>query len=60
MTIFLAGMILSVLCIYAASTLALTRRIVGQFDRWLDRPPLSRMPATKPVPARELVEVTAG
>jgi hypothetical protein len=60
MKIFLAGMILSVLCIYAVSALALTRRIVGQFDRWLDRPPLSRMRATKPVPARELVEVTAG
>jgi ABC-type transport system involved in multi-copper enzyme maturation permease subunit len=43
--IFLAGMTLSVLCIYAASALALTRRIVGHFDRWLDRPPLSGVAA---------------
>jgi ABC-type transport system involved in multi-copper enzyme maturation permease subunit len=50
----------SVLGLYATTALALTRRITGQFDRWLDRPPLSRLPAMKPAPARDLEEVAAG
>ena len=50
MMISLPGMGLAVLCIYAGTALALTRRIIGQFDRWLDRPPLSPMPAMRAGP----------
>jgi hypothetical protein len=59
MVTFLGGLILSVVCIYAATALALSRRILGELDRWLDSPPPSRMPATGVAPARDLEEVTA-
>jgi ABC-type transport system involved in multi-copper enzyme maturation permease subunit len=49
----------AVLFLYAAVALALTRRIIGQFDRWLDRPPLSNTPSSVKVPARDLEEVAA-
>src|SRR5262249_51830258 len=50
----------SVLGLYAATALTITRRINGQCDRCLDRPPPSRPPAMNAAPARDLEEVTAG
>jgi ABC-type transport system involved in multi-copper enzyme maturation permease subunit len=57
--IFLGGMILAIVCIYAGAALALERRIIGELDRWLDLPPPPRMPATGVAPARDLEEVAA-
>jgi ABC-type transport system involved in multi-copper enzyme maturation permease subunit len=47
----------AVLVLYAAIALALKMRIMGQFDRWLDRPPLSGTPSAPKRPARDLEEV---
>lgn len=55
----LGGIGLAGLFIYAGTALALTWRILRQFDHWLDRPPLSSKPAIEPAPARHLEEVTA-
>ena len=46
----LGGVGLGVLLLYAGAATALTIRIVRQFDRWLDRPPLSVSPEPRPEP----------
>jgi DHA2 family multidrug resistance protein len=45
--VILTGIVLGVVFIYAGTALALTWRVVGEFDRWLDRPPLQKTAAPR-------------
>jgi hypothetical protein len=51
------GLALCVPFVFAGSALALRRRIIGELDHWLDRRPVSPMPAPDPIPARDPEEV---
>lgn len=53
----LAGLVVGGLFIYAGTALALSRRILLHFDRWLDRPPLDRTAMT---PATEGLRPRSG